>query len=150
MRTRLAVLIVLLTMSPAAARVDDTATAFASGPLIHQLLLTPQGQTALSGALSGRVLHRYVSDDGAIVVDLVVRSNVIEQQIMYVPMDMQRGYQVGMFLQDAVGSVVGAQKGMIAYRAAVINRKETYLTFGPYAMRFTPLDPTRLRVLVSR
>jgi hypothetical protein len=52
--------------------------------------------------------------------------------------------------QDAVGSVFGAQKGMLAFRAAVINRKETYLTFGGLIMRFVPMGGGRLRVQVSR
>lgn len=146
MRYLAAIMFVLLLPLPAPALVGASFDAFAGGPLIHQLQLTSQG----ASAYSGRTLHRFVSDDGVIVVDVLVLSGAIEQQIMYVPMDIQRAYQVTFFLQDAVGSLVGAQKGMIAYRAAVSNRTETHLPFGPYTMRFTPLNAGRIRVLVSR
>lgn len=151
MRTILWCLILLLVFgAPAAARVGDPVAGFMGGPLVHQLLLTPRTPASLSGQLAGSTLHRFVSDDGTIIVDLVVRGGTIDQQVMYLPMDMRRGYQVSFFLQDAVGSVVGTQKGMIAFRAAIINKKETYLPFAVYTMRFTPLDATRLRVLVGR
>lgn len=150
MRYLAAVVLVLILTPAAPATVGASFDAFTGGSLIHQLQLTPKGSQALSGALAGRTLHRFVSDDGVIVVDLVVVRGMIEQQLMYVPMDIQRGYQVAFFLQDAVGSVVGAQKGMIAYRAAVNNRSETYLPWGSFTMRFTPFDATRMLVLVSR
>lgn len=151
MKTAFAVLVlVVLGVAPAAAKVGDPVTAFMGGPLIHQLQLNPQGQTGLTGELAGRALHRFISDDRVITVDLVVKGGIIEQQVMYLPMDIQRGYQVGIFLQDAVGSVVGAQKGMIAFRAALVNKKETYLTFAVYTMRFTPMEGGLLRVLVYR
>ena len=146
----IALLLLLLPASPAGAKVGDPVAGFMGGTLIHQLLLTPQGQSALSGSLAGRTLHRFVSDDRAITVDLVVWNGLIEQQLMYVPMDVRRGFQVNMFLQDAVGSLVGAQQGMIAYRAAVANRSETYIPFRQYTMRFTPLDANLLRVLVTQ
>lgn len=146
----LAVLVLGLMAAAASARVGDPLGTFTAGPVVHQLQLSPSGQTALSGTLSGRTLHRFVSDDRAITIDVVVRAEVIEQQVMYLPLDMQRGFQVSMFLQDAVGSVVGAQKGMIAFRAAVYDRREKYLTFAIYTMRFTPIDSGMLRVLVSR
>lgn len=146
----IALLLPLLLVSAAGAKVGDPVAAFTGGPLIHQLLLTPQGQTALSGPLAGRTLYRFVSDDRAITVDLIVWNGLIEQQLMYVPMDVRRGFQVNMFLQDAVSSLVGAQQGMIAYRAAVANQSETYIPFGPYKMRFTPLDANLLRVLVTQ
>jgi len=63
-------------------------------------------------------------------------------------MDPRRAFQVSFFLQDAVGSVVGAQKGMIAFNAALSNHKETYLPFGGYTMRFTPMGGL-VRVLVT-
>lgn len=151
---RLVIALTALTLgllaATASARVGDALGTFTAGPVVHQLQLTPNGQTALSGNLVGRTLHRFVSDDRAITIDLVVRGDVIEQQVMYLPLDMQRGFQVSMFLQDAVGSVVGAQKGMIAFRAAVYDRREKYLTFAAYTMRFTPIDSGMLRVLVSR
>jgi hypothetical protein len=65
-------------------------------------------------------------------------------------MDQQRGIQVSMFLQDALGSLVGSQTGLIAFRAAVVDRKETSLKFGGMTMRFTPVQGGLLRVLVSR
>lgn len=146
MRYLAAILFVLLLPLPAPALVGQSFDSFSSGTLIHQLQLTSRG----ASAFSGRTLHRFVSDDGVITVDIVVSGNTIEQQVMYVPMDIQRAYQVTFFLQDAVGSLVGAQKGMIAYRAAVSNRTETHLPFGPLTMRFTPLNAGQIRVLVSR
>ncbi len=80
----------------------------------------------------------------------MARGGRIEQEILYVPMDVQRGVQVGWFLQDAIGSVVGSTYGLNAFRAAVANKHETFLPFGPYMMRFTPFDATYLRVVVSR
>ncbi len=150
MRYLAAMLLVLCLALPAPAMVGGSFDAFMGGSLIHQLQLTPRGSQGLSGALAGRSLHRFVSDDGVIVVDVVVFGGRIDQQLMYVPMDIQRGYQVTFFLQDAVGSVVGAQKGMIAYGAAVRNRTETHLPWGSFTMRFTPLNATQLRVLVGR
>ncbi len=140
----------VLIAAPAAAKVGGPATAFASSPLMNQLQLNPQDSTPLSGPFAGAILQRFISDDGVITVDLVVRGGLIEQQVMYLPIDMQRGFQVGFFLQDALGSVVGATQGLIAFRAAVINRHETFLTFGGYTMRFTLVDPARLRVLVTQ
>ncbi len=140
----------LLLASPAAAKVGDPVASFTSSPLMNQLLLTPRDPVALSGPLAGAVLYRYISDDDIITVDLVVRGGLIEQQVMYLPFDMQRGGQVSFFLQDAIGSVFGATQGLIAFRAAVNNRNETYLRFGGYLMRFTPIDPAHLRVLVTR
>jgi len=135
---------------PAAGKVGDPVAVFATSPLLNQLALTPQTQTPLSGPLAGANLHRFVSDDGTLTVDLVVRAGRIEQQILYVPLDMQRGVQVNFFLQDALGSVVGSTQGLIAFRAAVANRHETFLPFGGYSMRFTPLDSGLLRVTVSQ
>lgn len=146
MRYLAAIVFVLLLPLPAPALVGQSFDSFSSGVLIHQLQLTSRG----ASAFSGRTLHRFVSDDGVITVDIVVSGNTIEQQVMYVPMDIQRAYQVTFFLQDAVGSLVGAQKGMIAYRAAVSHRTETHLPFGPLTMRFTPLNAGQIRVLVSR
>lgn len=146
MRYLAAIVFVLLLPLPAPALVGASFDTFAGGPLIHQLQLTSRGPSAYSG----RTLHRFVSDDGVIVVDVLVLGAAIEQQIMYVPMDIQRAYQVTFFLQDAVGSLVGAQKGMIAYQAAVNNRTETHLAWGALRMRFTPLNAGQLRVLVSR
>jgi len=143
-------LVLLLGSPPAQARVGDPLQVFTEGPVMNQLALNPQGQMALSGELSGRTLYRFVSEDGVITVDVVVRGGLIEQLVMYLPRDERRGFQVSMFLQDAVGSVIGAQKGMLAFRAAVVNGGETYLTFAGYMMRFTPLDRSMLRVLVSR
>ncbi len=139
------IFLVLLT-GPVLARVGDPLSAFDTGALMQQLQLTSSTQT---GDAAGRLVYRYVSDDQAITVDLVVRGGMIEQQLMYVPMDARRGFQVSFFIQDAVGSVVGAQKGMLAFNAALANRSETYLTFGGYTMRFTPMGGL-LRVLVSR
>ncbi|OFX14733.1 MAG: hypothetical protein A2V59_01605 [Armatimonadetes bacterium RBG_19FT_COMBO_69_19] len=143
-------LVLLLGSPPAQARVGDPLQVFTEGPVMNQLALNPQGQMALSGELSGRTLYRFVSEDGVITVDVVVRGGLIEQLVMYLPRDERRGFQVSMFLQDAVGSVIGAQKGMLAFRAAVVNGGETYLTFAGYTMRFTPLDRAMLRVLITR
>jgi hypothetical protein len=151
MRLWLLVGLMLLIGSPLAqARVGDPLQAFTEGPVMNQLSLNPQGQMALSGELSGRTLYRFVSDDGVITVDVVTRANLIEQLVMYLPRDERRGFQVTMFLQDAVGSVVGAQKGMLAFRAAVVNGGDKYLTFAGYTMRFTALERGMLRVLVTR
>ncbi len=141
-----ALALLVLLAGTAFARVGDPLPAFAGGPLMQQLQLTPSAEATDA---AGRLVYRYVSDDQVITVDLVVRGGVIEQQLMYVPMDARRGFQVSFFLQDAVGSVVGAQKGMIAFNAAVANNGETYLPFGGYTMRFTPMGGL-LRVLVSR
>lgn len=143
-------LVVLAAAATAAGKVGDPLATFTGGPVIHQLQLNPAGQQALGDAYAGRVLHRFVSDDRMITVDLVVKGGVIEQQVMYLPLDMRRGFQVSMFLQDAVGSIVGAQKGLLAFRAAVNNRYATFLTFGVYTMRFTPMDRGLLQVLVTR
>ncbi len=150
MRVGPAVLAVLLAAAPAAARVGDPVGAFASSPLVQQLQLSPAGQMALSGELAGRVLYRYVSDDGALTVDLVVRAGVIEQQILYLPRDARRGHQVSFFLQDALASVVGAQQGLLGFQAAVTRGVEAVLRFGGYTMRFSPLGGGVLRVLVTR
>lgn len=135
---------------PAVARIGESPQAFAQGPLIFQLQLTYQGQQPLAGGPLGRVLYRYVSDDGLIIVDAVVRGGVIEQQVMYVPLDMRRGGQVSFFLQDALGSVVGAQRGLLAFRAAVSNRTTTTMRWGAMTVRFAPLDSSRLQVLAWR
>lgn len=142
---QLSAAVILLLAAPALARVGDPVAVFERGPLLQQLRLSPSGQTAAGGG----IVTRYVSDDQAITVDLVVRGGVIEQEIMYLPMDLQRGIHVTFFLQDAVGSVVGAQKGMLGFTPAVRNRSETFMTFGGYTMRFTPMGGL-LRVLVSR
>ncbi len=139
----------LFPATPAAARVGGPAGTFASGPLMNQLELTFQGQQPLAG-LPGRVLHRYLSDDGVITVDLVVRAGVIEQQVMYLPMEMRRGVQVGFFLQDALDSVVAAQRGLLAFRAAVTNRSATAYRWGEVVVRFTPLQGSLLQVLAAR
>ncbi len=144
----LAALGLFVLAAPAAGKVGDPVATFASSPLMNQLALTSQSPVPLSGPFAG-ALHRFVSDDGTLTVDLVVRDGRIAQQIIYLPIDLQRGVQVSFFLQDAIGSVFGATQGLIAFRAAVTNRVETYLPFGNYIMRFTPLDATRLRVLVS-
>lgn len=137
---------VVLVAGPASARVGDPLSGFSNGAIMQQLQLTPSSQTADA---AGRQIYRYVSDDQAITVDVVVRGGLIEQQVMYIPMDARRGIQVSYFLQDAVGSIIGAQKGMIACNTALANHSETYLTFGGYTMRFTPMGAL-LRVLVSR
>jgi len=134
----------------AEARVGDALGTFTGGPVMNQLRLNAQGQMALTGALAGRTLHRFISDDGVITVDVVVAGGTIEQLIMYLPGEERRGVQVSMFLQHAVGSVFGAQKGILAFRAAVLNRRETFLNWGGLTMRFTPLERGLLRVLVSR
>ncbi len=144
-----ATLALFVLAAPAAGKVGDPIAAFASSPLMNQLALNSQSPVPLSGPFAGALMHRFVSDDGTLTVDLVARDGRIEQQIMYLPIDLQRGVQVSFFLQDAIGSVFGATQGLIAFRAAVTNRVETYLPFGNYMMRFTPLDATRLRVLVS-
>ena len=141
-----ALAVLVLLAGTAFARVGDPLPAFAGGPLMQQLQLTPSAEATDA---AGRLVYRYVSDDQVITVDLVVRGGVIEQQLMYVPMDARRGFQVSFFLQDAIGSVLGAQKGMIAFNAAVANNGETYLSFGGYTMRFTPMGGL-MRVLVSR
>ncbi|MDQ7819853.1 MAG: hypothetical protein QN173_05360 [Armatimonadota bacterium] len=149
---RIALVLVMMAVlaGPAAARVGDPLATFAASPLLQQLQLTPFGQMALSGELAGRVLHRYVSDDGALTVDLVVRAGVIEQQILYLPRDARRGHQVSFFLQDALGSVVGAQQGLLGFQAAVSRGVDAVQRFGGYTMRFTPLGAAMLRVAVSR
>lgn len=76
---------------PAQAKVGGQAASFAAGPLVLQLALTFAGQQAVAG-LPGRVLQRYVSDDGVLTVDLVVRGGVIEQQVMYLPADTHRAH----------------------------------------------------------
>lgn len=147
MRSGLYAAVVLgLLAGTAFARVGDPLSGFSSGALMQQLQLTSSSQTADA---AGRQIYRYVSDDQAITVDVVVRGGMIEQQIMYVPMDARRAFQVSFFLQDAVGSVVGAQKGMIAFNSTLSNHSETYLTFGGYTMRFTPMGGL-VRAVVSR
>lgn len=146
----LASLSVLGSGSPAAGKVGDPVAAFTSGPLIHQLQLTPAGQQTLQGAYAGRVLYRYISDDRAITVDLVVRAGVIEEQVMYLPLEMRRGAQVSFFLQDALGSVVGAQRGLLAFRAAVNNQSSTFFPWGVYTVRFVPMERGLLQVRVTR
>ncbi len=140
-----AVVIIAIFTGAASARIGAPVAAFDGGPLMQQLSLTPSSQTAVDNGM----LYRYVSDDQAITVDLVVRGGAIEQQVMYVPIDIRRGIHVSFFLQDAVGSVFGAQQGMIAFNAAAANRTETRMTFGGYTMRFTP-QGSLMRVLVSR
>lgn len=139
MRSAFGVLIFITILTvPAAAKIGDPVAGFASGFLVQQLGLNPGGGT------------HYVSDDQAITVDLVLDGGIIVQQIMYLPLDERRGFQVGMFLQDALGSVVGAQVGLVAFRSAVANRQETSLPFGGLTMRFTPMSGGLLRVQVSR
>ncbi|HEV8354283.1 MAG TPA: hypothetical protein VGR24_08855 [bacterium] len=146
----LCLVVLLLAAAPAQAKIGDSFSVFLRSPLINQLQLSVEGQHPLSGPMTGRVLHRYLSDDAAIVVDVIVAGATIEQELMYAPLQMNRGVQVSFFLQNAVGSVFGAQKGMIAFRAAVINKKETALTFGGLVMRFIPMSDGRVRVQVSR
>jgi hypothetical protein len=134
---------------PAAARVGAPVAGFASGPLIHQLELTFGGQQAVPGP-GARVLHRYVSDDGLITVDLVVGGGLIDQQVLYLPADVRRAHQVTFFLQDALGSVVGSQRGLLSFRAAVANRAVTGFQWGTLRVRFTPLSSSLIQVLVSR
>jgi hypothetical protein len=148
MRVNLCTLALLVLLAGTAfARVGDPLPGFSNGALMQQLQLTPLSQTPDA---AGRQVYRYVSDDQAITVDVVARGGMIEQELMYVPMDARRGYQVSFFLQDAIGSVVGAQTGMIAFNAALNNQKETSVPFGGYTMRFTPMGGGLLRVLVSR
>lgn len=142
--------LVLAVTTPAAGKVGDPLAAFARGPVISQLQLTAAGQQPLPSTSAGGILYRFISDDRMITVDLVVKSGIIAQEVMYLPLDMRRGFQVSMFLQDAVGSIVGAQKGLLAFRAAVNNRRTTFLTWGVYTMRFTPMDRGLLQVLVTR
>jgi hypothetical protein len=134
---------------PAQALVGAPAGGFASGPLIHQLQLTFGGQQALGGP-GARLLHRFVSDDGLITVDLVVRAGMIDQQVMYLPADVRRAHQVSFFLQDALGSVVGSQRGLLAFRAAVASRSATGYAWGPLTIRYTPVANSLMQVLVSR
>lgn len=139
-------LLLMLSTGTVIARVGDPVAAFAASPLVMQLSLSPAGTVDGGNA---RVAYRYVSDDQAITVDLVVRGEAIEQQVMYVPPSIQRGYQVSFFLQDAIGSIFGAQQGMLAFNAALSNHTETSMAFGGYTMRFTPMG-SQLRVTVSR
>jgi hypothetical protein len=143
------VLLVAAVALPALARVGTAAADFASGPLMQQLQLTFGGQQAVGGP-GARVLHRYVSDDGLITVDLVVRSGIIEQQVMYLPTDARRAHQVTFFLQDALGSVVGSQRGLLAFRAAVANRAVTGYRWGGLSVRFTPMAGSIVQILVGR
>lgn len=135
--------------APAAAKIGGPAAGFPGGPLVQQLQLTFGGQQALSGP-GARVLHRYVSDDGLITVDLAVRSGIIEQQVMYLPADVRRAHQVSFFLQDALGSVVGSQRGLLSFRAAVANRAVTGYRWGGLTVRFTPMAGSIMQVLVGR
>lgn len=145
--TLVGLLLLFLLAVPAVAKVGDSAAGFATSPLVQQLRLTSTERSGLDG---GRTFQRYVSDDQVVTVDLVVSGGRIEQQIMYLPMTEQRGFQVSMFLQDALGSLVGSQTGLVAFRSTVANRKETSLTFGGLTMRFTPMPGGLLRVMVSR
>jgi len=119
--------------APADARVGGQAAGFASSPLVQQLQLTFGGQQAF-GSPGGRVLHRYVSDDG----------------LMYLPADARRAHQVSFFLQDALGSVVGSQRGLLSFRAAVANRSATGYRWGGLSVRFTPMAGSIIQVLVGR
>jgi hypothetical protein len=149
-RVATSIVVVAALAGSAAARVGDPAVAFETSPLVQQLHLTPAGRTALSGALAGRLLYRYVSDDGFVTVDLVVRAGIIEQQVLYLPRDARRGHQVSFFLQDALGSVVGAQHGLLGFQVAVTRAVEAVLHVGGYILRFTPLGDTLLRIAVTR
>ena len=140
------VILLMLSAETALARVGDPVAAFSTSPLVQQLSLNPSG--TVDGGNS-RVAYRYVSDDQEITVDLVVRGGMIEQEVMYIPPSIQRGYQVSFFLQDAIGSIFGAQQGMLAFNAALSKHTETFMAFGGYTMRFTPMD-SQLRVTVSR
>jgi hypothetical protein len=140
------VLFLTLSAGTVFGRVGDPVAAFGTSPLVQQLSLNPAGTVDAGNAL---VAYRYVSDDQAITVDLVVRGGTIEQQVMYVPPSIQRGFQVSFFLQDAIGSIFGAQQGMLAFNAALSNHTETSMAFGGYKMRFTPMG-SQLRVTVSR
>lgn len=133
----LAILFMMLSTGTLFARVGDPVAAFANGPLIQQLSLNAAGG------------NRFVSDDQMITVDLVVQGGKIEQQVMYIPASIQRAYQVIFFLQDAVGSVLGAQQGMVAFNTAMSNHTETSMAFGEYVMRFAPMDSV-MRVTVGR
>lgn len=139
----------VLWTAPAAAKIGESPQAFAQSPLIHQLQLSFQGQQPVAGTPS-RMLHRYVSDDGMITVDLVVRGGTIEQQVMYLPMDMRRSTEVNVFLQDVLGSVVGATQGLLAFRAAVNNRSTTTIRWGGLTVRFAPLNPSVLQILARK
>src|SRR2546427_1665075 len=89
MRVLLCALALLVLLAGTAfARVGDPLPAFADGPLMQQLQLTPSAQATDA---AGRLVYRYVSDDQVITVDLVVRGGVIEQELMYIPMDARRG-----------------------------------------------------------
>ncbi|HEY6103273.1 MAG TPA: hypothetical protein VI007_08645 [bacterium] len=134
---------------PALARVGAPASGFAAGPLMQQLQLTFGGQQAVAGP-GARVLHRYVSDDGLITVDLVVRAGTIEQQVMYLPADIRRAYQVSFFLQDALGSIVGSQRGLLSFRASVTNHDVTGYAWGNLSVRFTPMPNSLLQIVVWR
>lgn len=140
------VTLLMLSAETAFARVGGPVAAFAASPLVQQLSLNPAGTVDGGNA---RVAYRYVSDDQTITVDLVVRGETIEQQVMYIPPSIQRGYQVSFFLQDAIGSIFGSQQGMLAFNAALSNHTETSMAFGGYTMRFTPMG-SQLRVTVSR
>lgn len=140
----------LLLASPVVAKVGDRIEAFASSPLMNQFALKAQPPVALTDAIGAQVLHRYASDDQTLTVDLIAVGGRIAQQLLYLPIDIQRSAQVGWFLQDATGSVVGSTQGMLAYRAAVANRRETFQIFGSYTMRFTPLNDSWMRVMVTR
>jgi hypothetical protein len=146
----LACLAVALGARPAAARIGSSPQAFASGPLIYQLELTLRGQQPLAGTLAGRTLYRYISDDGVITVDVVARGDVIEQQVMYLPLDMRRGGQVNYFLQETLGSVVGATQGLLAFRAAVTNYSTTAIRWGPITVRFIPMSRSLMQILAAR
>jgi hypothetical protein len=139
---------VILTLSsgPLFAHIGDPVAAFANGPLVQQLSLSPAG-TGDGG--TSRIAYRYISDDQTITVDLIANGGTIEQQVMYVPPSIQRGYQVSFFLQDAIGSIFGSQQGMLAFNAALSNHTETSMAFGGYTMLFTPMGSV-LRVMVSR
>ncbi len=139
-------ILLMLSVGTVLARVGGPVAAFAASPLVQQLSLSPAGM--VDGGNS-RVAYRYVSDDQQITVDLVVRGDTIEQEVMYVPASIQRGFQVSFFLQDAIGSIFGSQQGMLAFNAALTNHTETSMTFGGYTMRFTPMG-SQLRVTVSR
>jgi hypothetical protein len=141
--------VIMLTLSTGTlfARVGDPVAAFANSPLVQQLSLSPAG--TVDGGGNSRIAYRYVSDDQEITVDLVVSGGTIVQQVMYVPPSIQRGFQVSFFLQDAIGSIFGAQQGTIAFNAALSTHTETSMAFGGFTMRFTPMG-SRLRVTVNR
>ena len=54
------------------------------------------------------------------------------------------------FLQDALGSVVGSQRGLLSFRAAVANRSATGYRWGDLSVRFTPMAGSMLQVLARR